>query len=151
MRCIGSRKKGSRRSDRGWRNQRFVAMAVRPRAYPVIAAPKAWTPGTNGPVTGEAVLANIQTEKDFETWRGMLRGKFVLTAPMRAVDAHFTAPGHRFTDTELADLSKQPPAPPGRGGRGGLPQAQQDFQQKRTQFFLDEHVAALIDPSPRGD
>ena len=44
---------------RGWQNQRFVAHAVTPRAYPLIAYPKAWTPGTNGPVTGEAVMAVI--------------------------------------------------------------------------------------------
>ena len=31
---------------RGWQNQRFVAMAVTPRAYPLIGFPKAWTPGT---------------------------------------------------------------------------------------------------------
>ena len=137
---------------RGWQNQRFVASAVTPRAYPLIAYPKAWTPGTSGPVTAEAVLADIQTEKDFDTWRGKLRGKFVLTTAMRTVDAHFTAPGHRFTDAELADLSKQPASSGGRGGRGGPAfQAQQEFQQKRAQFFADEGVAALVDPSPRGD
>ena len=40
---------------RGWQNQRFSASAVTPRAYPLIAYPKAWTPGTNGPVTGPLV------------------------------------------------------------------------------------------------
>src|SRR5215831_5912334 len=58
---------------RGWQNQRFVALAMTPRAYPLIAYPKAWTPGTNGPVTGEAVLAIIQNDQDLETWRGELR------------------------------------------------------------------------------
>src|SRR5437867_8221672 len=36
---------------RGWQNQRFVALALAPRAYPLIAYPKAWTPGTNGAIT----------------------------------------------------------------------------------------------------
>src|SRR5881397_1780663 len=70
---------------RGWQNQRFVASAATPRVYPLIAYPKAWTPGTNGPVTGEAVLAVIQSDKDFDTFRGKLRGKFVLSAAMRDV------------------------------------------------------------------
>src|SRR6478672_7371762 len=70
---------------RGWQNERFVAMAVTPRAYPLIGFPMAWTSGTSGPVTGEAVLATVQSERDFETWRGRLRGKFVLTTPMRQV------------------------------------------------------------------
>src|SRR5881409_3573699 len=35
---------------RGWQNQRFVALAMTPRAYPLIGYPKAWTPGTNGAI-----------------------------------------------------------------------------------------------------
>jgi carboxypeptidase Q len=133
---------------RGWQNQRFVANAVTPRAYPLIAYPKAWTPGTNGPVTAEAMIAVIATEKDFDTFRGKLRGKFVLGTAMRDVPAHFEAPGHRFSEPELADLEKQPPAG-GRGGRGNF-QAAQQFNAKRNQFFLDEGVAAVLDIS-RGD
>ena len=86
---------------RGWQNQRFVANAITPRAYPLIAYPKAWTPGTNGPVTGEAVLAVINEDKDFDTFRGTLRGKFVLSVSTRDVPAHFDAQGHRYTDAEL--------------------------------------------------
>jgi hypothetical protein len=133
---------------RGWQNQRFVANAVTPRAYPLIAYPKAWTPGTNGPVSGEATIAVIANDKDFDTYRGKLRGKFVLGTAMRDVPAHFEAPGHRYSDTELVDLSKQPEAGGGRG-RGNF-QAAQAFNAKRNQFFLDEGVAAVLDIS-RGD
>src|SRR5262249_14230332 len=104
---------------RGWQNQRYVALALTPRAYPLLGYPRAWTPGTKGAVTGEAVLAVIETETDFDKWRGKLGGKFVLTTPMRNVEAHFTAPGHRYSENELADLARQPDVPFGRGGRGG--------------------------------
>jgi hypothetical protein len=134
---------------RSWQNQRFVALAVTPRAYPLIGYPKAWTPGTNGPVTGEAVVAIVNSEADFATFKGKLRGKFVLSVAMRNVPAHFEAPGHRYTDAELADLSKQPEAGRGRGGRGNFGGAQ-DFNRKRTQFWIDEGVAAVLDFS-RGD
>src|ERR1051325_8663158 len=89
---------------RGWHNERVFAMALTPRAYPLIAYPKAWTPGTNGAVTGEAVIAVITQEKDFDTFRGKLRGKFVMSVPMRDVNAHFTPDGRRYSDAELADL-----------------------------------------------
>ncbi len=132
---------------RGWQNQRFVANAATPRAYPLIAYPKAWTPGTNGPVTADAVIAVIATDKDFDTFRGKLRGKFVLGTAMREVPAHFEAQGRRYTDAELAELSKQPEG----GGRGrGNFQAAQAFNAKRNRFFLDEGVAAVLDIS-RGD
>jgi len=133
---------------RGWQNQRFVANAVTPRAYPLIAYPKAWTPGTNGPVTGEAVIAVIASDKDFDTYRGKLRGKFALSVAMRAVPPQFEAPGHRYTEAELADLAKQPAG----GGRGrGRGNVDQDFGRRRTQFWLDEGVAAVLDFSSRGD
>jgi carboxypeptidase Q len=137
---------------RGWQNQRFVAMAISPRAYPLIGFPMAWTPGTNGPITGEAVLATIQTERDFDVWRGRLRGKFVLTAPMRQVGARFEPLGRRFTDSELAEVSKQPATGRGRGGQppGGIAN-QREFLRKRAEFFADEGVAALINPSAIGD
>jgi carboxypeptidase Q len=140
---------------RGWQNQRFVAMAVTPRAYPLIGFPRAWSAGTAGPVTGEAVLAIIQSDRDLDTWRGKLREKFVLTAPMRQVAARLQPLGTRLTDGELSDLSRQP-ATAGRG-RGGPPAAgpptpnPQEFARKLAQFFVDEGVAALIQPSNNGD
>ncbi len=133
---------------RGWQNQRFTANALTPRAYPLIAYPKAWTPGTNGPVTGEAVVALINTEKDFDAFRGKLRGKFVLATAMRDVPAHFEAPGRRYTEAELAGLARQPEAGGGRG-RGNVGGVL-DFNRKKTQFWIDEGVAAVLDIS-RGD
>ena len=126
---------------RGWQNQKMIAMAVTPRAYPLIVYPKAWTPGTNGPTTGEAAIAVINEDKDFGQFKGTLRGKYVLSRPMRDVAAHFDAPGRRYTDAELRDLSMQPAA--GRG-RGNVTQ-NQDFNRRRTQFWIDEGVAAVLD------
>jgi hypothetical protein len=131
---------------RGWQNQKMVAMAMTPRAFPLIAYPKAWTPGTSGPVTGEAIIAVIDNDRDFDTFRGKLRGKFVLTSAMRDVPAHFEALGHRYTESELLELSQQPAVGRGRG-RGNF---NQDFNRKRTQFWIDEGVAAVLDAS-RGD
>jgi carboxypeptidase Q len=132
---------------RGWQNQRFVAHALTPRAYPIIAYPKAWTPGTKGPVTGEAVMAVVTAEKDFDTFRGKLRGKFVLATALREVVPLFEPPASRYTDAQLADLAKQPAGGRGRG-RGNAPDA--SFARKRTQFWLDEGVLAVLDAS-RGD
>ena len=149
---------------RGWSNDRFYAMAVSPQAFPIVAYAKAWTPGTNGPVTAEAVLAVITTEADMEKFRGKLKGKFVLTMEPPEVRPFFDAPGRRFTEQELADMAKQPePAPePGRQQAGpfgpigpGQPPdflAMQAFNRKRMEFFVQEGVAALIDAGRgRGD
>jgi len=137
---------------RGWSNEKFSARAISPSAsFPVIAYPKAWTPGTSGPVEGEVVAVLINNEQDFDKFRGQLRSKYAMIAPLRDVQAQFQAPGHRYTDEELTNISNQPVQPPRaggpgqRGGAGGGNPA--NFNARRQQFFLDEGVIATIEPS----
>ena len=134
---------------RGWSNELFEANEIAPRHFPLIAYPKAWTPGTNGPVTADAIYAKIEKEEDFASYRGKLRGMFVLTAPMRAVEAQFDAPAHRFTDQELADLAqpRPPQPPPDKDARDRL-RKQQEFNEKLVKFLTDEGAAAWLEPSP---
>ncbi len=133
----------------GWSNELFQANEIAPRHFPLIAYPKAWTLGTSGPVTAEAVYAKIENDGDFGKYKGKLKGKFVLTAPMRAVDAHFDAPGHRYTDQELADLAQPEPVrpPPDRSERDRFV-AQQLFLQRLRKFLTEEGAAAWLEPSP---
>ena len=134
---------------RGWSNELTEANEMAPRHFPLIAYPKTWTPGTNGPVTAEAIYAKIEKEEDFRAFHGKLKGKFVLTAPLRAVEAHFDAPGHRFTDQELADLAQPaaPKPPPDQAARERL-LAQQQFNTKLVKFLTEEGAAAWLEPSP---
>jgi hypothetical protein len=133
---------------RGWQNRRFTANALTPRAYPLIAYPKAWTPGTKGPASGEATIVTLDNEADFAKYRGKLRGKFVLASQPRDLQARFEPQAERYTDTELDALTRQPAS-----RRPGAPQnaqAQQAFARKVAQFWVDEGVVAVLEPS-RGD
>jgi carboxypeptidase Q len=47
---------------RGWSNELFEASEIAPRHFPLIAYPKAWTPGTNGPIAADAIYAKIEKE-----------------------------------------------------------------------------------------
>jgi hypothetical protein len=133
---------------RGWTNERFSAHMTAPATSTLIGYPKAWTPGTNGVVKGEAIQARLDAPADLEKWRGQLKGKFVLTAAARAVTPHFSAQAERFTDAQLADLARQPVSA-GRG-RGGAPTTPQSFIRDRTAFLVSEGVLATIEPG-RGD
>jgi len=138
---------------RGWSNENFSARVISTSSFQVIAYPKAWTPGTNGPVTADLVPAIIDNDADFDKFRGQLRGKLVMITPMRDVPALFEAPGHRFTEEELSAMSNQLVQPPRGGGPG--PQATaggsrgnpQNFNDRRLKFFRDEGVAATIEAS----
>ena len=101
---------------RGWSNERTYVAMTKPYAFPVIAYPLSWTPGTNGTVKGDVAIAIINTPEDMDDCRGKLRGKFVMTMANPAVPAQFNAPGSRFSDQQLETMANPPQR--GRGGQG---------------------------------
>src|SRR6185503_1300902 len=79
---------------RGWTLKRFSAQVSEPLNIPLIAYPKAWSPGI-GPLTADVVYFDAKDEADLERFKGKLKGAIVLTSAMREVKAHFEAPGTR--------------------------------------------------------
>ena len=66
---------------RGWTYTRFAGHMIEPQYQPLIGFPLAWTPGTDGDVQGQAIYAPMATEADLAKFKGMLKGKVVLTMP----------------------------------------------------------------------
>ena len=138
---------------RGWSNERTNVQVITPHPFPLIAYAKAWTPGTNGPVTADAVFAPITKEEDFAKFKGQLKGKFVLTAAIPESPERFDPQAHRYTDAELADLATQPVPASQAGQEERIAQfrATREFQLKVQKFLSDEGVAAWIEPSRSDD
>jgi carboxypeptidase Q len=117
---------------RGWSLKKFYAMVDGPTAFPLIAYPKAWSPGTEtlipppkapitkvknpAPVpagtvlgdtsyTAEVVRFTATKAEELDQYKGKLRGKIVLVGPMRELKAHFEPDAKRNTDKELLDLA----------------------------------------------
>ena len=140
---------------RGWSLERFSAQVTDPQDIPLIAYPKAWSPGTNGPLSAEVVYFDAKDENDMARFKGQLKGKIVLTSAMREVKAHFESQGTRRDEKNLLALANAPmPRPSGRGGFGGNRSAEflalAQFNAKKNQFLMDEGAALLVDSS-RGD
>ena len=134
---------------RGWILKRFSAQVIEPQAIPLIAYPKAWSPGFDGPLTAEIVYVDARTDTDLEKFRGKLKGKIVLTSPVREVPAHFTAQGTRMNEKDLLTLADAPEPRPSGIGRGGNRNLFQ-FASNKMRFFDQEGAALLVDPA-RGD
>jgi hypothetical protein len=134
---------------RGWSNEKVVVQAIAPQRYPIVGLPKAWTPGTNGSVSGEAVVAVIASERDLETYRGKLGGKIVMAGPAIPIAPSSAPLSARYDDRALDELSRQtPPVPPaGRGGRGRGGPPPRNFNDVRTEFLVNEGVLATLEPS----
>lgn len=140
---------------RGWSFDKVSIHVLEPTPYPVIGYPKAWTPGTNGPVVAEAIFPEINSEADFEKYKGKLKGAIVLASPLRPVLAQFKAPAVRYSDEELLRMANDQPEPRGGGNftdeqRQQMMQAQRMATQKMA-FFKSEGVAVMLDIDRVGD
>lgn len=124
---------------RGWSFDKVSVHVVEPTPFPLIAYPEAWTPGTKGPIVGEVVQVNIESEADFEKYKGKLKGRIVMTAPAREVKAWFNAPGERMSDEELLKMAND--LPPAGQGRQMAPA---QMQAMRARMVLAPKIAAFL-------
>jgi carboxypeptidase Q len=140
----------------GWQQINTWARIVSPDPEPLWMQAAPWSPATSGPVTGEAVYMDIQSEKDLEKFKGTLSGKIVLLGAMRPTPDITEPLFHRYTTEELAEMETYPT---GEGRRGGAPNIQQLLAERarltalRTaavKMMTEEHVAAIITPSRDG-
>ena len=122
---------------RGWTLKRFHINALQPRAFPVIAYPKAWTPGLKGTVSTDVVYFDAKSEAELEKFKGQLKGKFVLISDPRELTANFEPQGRRLTDSDLLRLAN---AGMQEGGR--QPRRMPDFA-RMTPAARDSAMRAL--------
>ena len=131
---------------RGWTLKRFSAQITEPQDIPLIAYPKAWSPGIkvmpamaaaapakgkqkmmapapapqpSSVVTADVIYLDARNEADLEKYKGQLKGKIVLISPTVEVKALFDAPGARRDEKNLLALANANPPGPGGGFGGG--------------------------------
>ncbi len=136
---------------RGWAYQMVEVRMTAPDTMQFLAIPQAWTPGTNGPVSGQPVLVSINTPEDTAKYKGQLAGKIVLMGDSRYPDPIDKPLFARYDDADLAKLSDYdiPGAPGGRASQGP-PQdirARMRLAQAVSRFLQEEKPAAVLQPS----
>jgi len=140
---------------RGWTLKRFSAQVTEPTTIPLIAYPKAWSPGLASPLTADVVYFEVKTEADFEKFKGKLNGKIVLTAPLRDVAAHFESLGTRLNEKELLSLADAPEPRPAANRRDPFSnptfRAAAQLAAAKARFLQAEGAAVLLEPPFRGD
>jgi hypothetical protein len=136
---------------RGWTLEAFTANMTSPGFSPLIAYPKAWSPGTNGTVRGEVAFLEANTAADLEKYKGKLKGKIVLFSPARHVDALFEPPAHRQTDEELLRLANAPPPPSQPQPFQLTPEqrASEELNFRKWQLLQSEGAAVVLQPGAR--
>jgi len=142
----------------GWRVRRFSVEMTEPQYLHAIAQPLAWSPGTNGRVSGTPVLVEVSKPADFDKYRGRLKGAVVLNGrPGTAPATAFTASATRYTDDELArgtaaiDPTQKLLVNYDGPNYAGAERARREGLETRAaiaRFFRDEGVAAVLVASP---
>ncbi len=91
-----------------WDNEYFSLHMLEPEYQPMMGFPLAYTSGTQGKVAAPAVLAaDIQVKKDFDRYKGKLKGTVVLSTPPLTLDmAALTQGVSRLTADDLARLEE---------------------------------------------
>lgn len=151
---------------RTWTYTRFSAHLLEPQYQPMIGFPLAWSQPTNGPVTGEPMMAVLREEGDFAKFTGKLKGKIVMLEAQRATPLQTEAMARRYSQEELVGLEQAPEpgaspfafggpprqqgGPAGPGGPGNFAQARR-FRTKVNEFLREEGVALILSSGIRGD
>ena len=134
-------------SGRGWAYQRCEVRMVSPDPMQFLALPKAWTPGTDGPIRGEVTQVIAKTATDFNKYRGKLSGKIVLLGEARIPDPIDKPLFHREEDADLRKIANfEIPTPFGPARRQEAIKRFR-FQQELAKFLTDEHVAVALEPT----
>lgn len=147
-----------------WDNEYTSLHMMEPDYKVLLGYPKAFTPGTDGKITAEAVHVSIRTEKDFDEYRGKLGGKIVFYSPMTDIGFEFEPDAKRLTTEQLENISRTNPV--STGGRNTVTISQDEYRKlrrgetppppvsfnKMTEFFKAEGVRMLVDCGDgRGD
>ena len=134
---------------RGWELKRFSASVVAPEYIAVRAYPKAWSPATNGAMTGDVVIVDATDEAGLEKYRGKIKGAIILTSQPREIKIGFAPAASRRDEKNLLELAD------GDGSSGNQPpppRTQQEidaakFNVRKFRFYHEEGAAVLIEPS----
>ncbi len=140
---------------RGWSFERCSAHVVSPMSFPLVALPKAWTAGTNGPVRGKVLRVKAESEADVDALKGKVAGMVLWVGQPRELKGpEDGGVFKRYTDKQLDEIEQyQIPSP--RGGRGPGPFDREAFlkrrrvQQALEKLYAAEKPLAVVEPSER--
>jgi hypothetical protein len=140
---------------RGWTLKRFSAEVVAPQAFPLLAYPRAWSPGLDAPLTADVILVDANNDAELQKYKGTLRGKIVLAGEVRELKPRFEPTARRLNEKQLLELADAPDPSllPPRPQRQRTPEQIEaaKFNDRKTQFYYEEGAALLVGSSPAGD
>lgn len=139
---------------KGWELNRFAVHAHSEYgSFPIIGYPKAWSPGFDEVVRGEVIYLRLDSERDFDYYRGKLTGKFVMIEEPATPQQGWDPVARRNSDErllQLANATQRIVQQTGPTTPNVVALARQQAAYERAQFLFEEQPLAIIDQSYRG-
>lgn len=133
---------------RGWEFSNASVQMLAPRAFPLRALPKAWTPGTDGPVEGELMAVTIKKADDLDQYKGKLKGKILLLDEIRDYKRGVKPDSNRHDEAGLLEMhSFAVPSDKDKDERAKWIKKyakRLDLAKARNEFFVAEGVLATL-------
>jgi len=123
-----------------WTRGTAKARIIAPAEHPLTIAAAAWAPSTRGTVRGPVVYFDAKEPKDYEKFRGKLRGAIVIyqdprpLSPPRTVDPN----------AEIYHAMEEPPPPVGQPPLRDPYEKYVAAMKERTQFLVHEGAVAIL-------
>ena len=133
---------------RGWQLKKFSLQNTGPVYFPVIAYPKAWTPGVKGTVSAEVVYLDIKKEEDLNQYNGKLKGKIVLFSLPTPVKPGFKADASRLNDSTLLQMANADVSESFSARRFQAPTEPQRLAYLKWDLCQKEGAIAVLEASP---
>jgi carboxypeptidase Q len=89
---------------RGWSSESASITLAGPRQQSLHGIPVAWTPGTNGLVSGDVMMFDVNTVADLAQYAGKLKGKILLMGEDLKIEPPKTVIFERLSAKTLGDL-----------------------------------------------
>ncbi|MCP4727681.1 MAG: M20/M25/M40 family metallo-hydrolase, partial [bacterium] len=139
----------------GWEIERISIHMLEPDYQVVFGYPYAFTPGTDGAVTGQPQIVTIFTREDFEQYRGKLKNAIVLATPLMSVSPRFNPDAFRHSDESLSTYSTEGVdinyRRYGNGQSGQRSYRPEVSQAEIEAFFKSEDVGVVLKASSGSD
>jgi len=129
----------------GWSNEYTSVHMTAPSYLQILAYPVPWTSGTAGKITGQPLLASIESKADMDKYKGQLKGAIVFLHAPRKTPPAFKPAARRHSDADLREITETPiPTKPDDrpDKKPGGPK-----WEEQVEFFRSEGVGVLVESS----
>ncbi|HEV7502208.1 MAG TPA: M20/M25/M40 family metallo-hydrolase [Vicinamibacteria bacterium] len=133
---------------RGWTLEQATVQMLTPTPASLVAVPRAFTPGTDGPRRGKVVRVKVESEADAEKYRGQLAGRIVLLSEPRATANPDKPQFRRYNEQELTDLEQFDSGPTRTPVDREVILKRTRLQRMLRTFLTAEKALASIEQSP---